>query len=542
MNRRLVIIWSVIAMLVIFSSAWIANNFFRIRYQEKTAKLYQKTLMIQSDLISKSIRSHILVDDFVNSRVQLERLKVEGRLKKYLLKSSDGRVKLQSETTDTANCLYAKIDLYFKDDQGDKWGSLEMWFPSEEFNETLRMSDDHSNRSFLLNVILILILFMFSVVAFDRSTMPLEKVVTGLFDESPAPNKGTHRLVDLIWEPFLHKIQLKSQELKALKKANDELKIASIISKISQNLAHDMRAPLGTFETLLAMPPNTPLSSQFPIIKSSVRRLHSMIQSLLRADLELHITRSNALLDVRQSADSVLKIADSKRIKFSIMISNEPVIIFMDHSKVERAWINLATNALDFAVTTVKVKFNISGKDLVIQVIDDGIGVPEEFQPKLFQRGATYGKQDGTGLGLAYVRQIMRGHGGDVTYRRENNMTVFECYLPNAVTEVATDTTRQSPPQDIAEACAPQKTIAKQVSICFVSPELNQRVFDRLSNISQESYSFLLGPSQESEIVLTDSEEVADKLPDQKVRPLLFNSLSDDEIVRRAPIRLGIKG
>jgi hypothetical protein len=82
----------------------------------------------------------------------------------------------------------------------------------------------------------------------------------------------------------------------------------------------------------------------------------------------------------------------------------------------------------------------------------------------------------------------------------------------------------------------------KQVSVCFVSPELNQRVFDRLSSISQASYHFVLGPSQDSTIVLTDSEEIADQLPDRNVRPILMSSLSDDEIVRRAPIRLGIKG
>jgi hypothetical protein len=215
----------------------------------------------------------------------------------------------------------------------------------------------------------------------------------------------------------------------------------------------------------------------------------------------------------------------------------------VDATNFERAWINLVSNAIDAAKSEVRLELKIVDASLFVRVIDDGLGVPQAFLPKLFQRGATHGKPEGTGLGLAYVRQIIRGHGGDVTYRREEKVTVFECYLPNVIVDSESEDRKSS--QDCPEtAIVPerQQLLVKQVSICFDSAELNQRVYERLSKIPQSTHSFVIGFDKKSSIVLTDSEETADLASEANLRPILISSLIDDEIVRRVPIRLGIKG
>jgi len=53
-----------------------------------------------------------------------------------------------------------------------------------------------------------------------------------------------------------------------------------------------------------------------------------------------------------------------------------------------------------------------------IIVKDEGVGIPPELLPKVFERGVS-GKKDGTGLGLAFCREIARRHNGDISIQSE---------------------------------------------------------------------------------------------------------------------------
>ena len=69
------------------------------------------------------------------------------------------------------------------------------------------------------------------------------------------------------------------------------------------------------------------------------------------------------------------------------------------------------------------------GARVVVEVRDAGTGVPAERASELFEPFFTT-KPEGTGLGLALSRAIARAHGGEVSYAREANATVFELDLP----------------------------------------------------------------------------------------------------------------
>jgi len=160
--------------------------------------------------------------------------------------------------------------------------------------------------------------------------------------------------------------------------------------------------------------------------------------------------------------------------------------IRVDPTKFERVFLNLVSNAIDFAKSEVRVEIEESGIDMIFRVVDDGLGVPDEFLPRLFQRGATHGKPDGTGLGLAYVRQVMRGHGGDVTYRRENNVTIFEGRLPNAM---------EPEKEQVVENVASFKTELAQktmrsVAICLEPRKLTQSILSKLASCDSGNFLF----------------------------------------------------
>ncbi|MCX5194936.1 HAMP domain-containing histidine kinase [Streptomyces sp. NBC_00249] len=96
-----------------------------------------------------------------------------------------------------------------------------------------------------------------------------------------------------------------------------------------------------------------------------------------------------------------------------------PVPAYGDPARLERALANLADNALRYARSGVTVRARERDGWAVLEVADDGPGIPEADRGRLFERfvrlDADRGRAGGgTGLGLAITREIARAHGGDV--------------------------------------------------------------------------------------------------------------------------------
>ena len=66
-----------------------------------------------------------------------------------------------------------------------------------------------------------------------------------------------------------------------------------------------------------------------------------------------------------------------------------------------------------------------------IRVADNGRGIPEPIRDRLFKPFVSYGKENGTGLGLTVVQKIIQDHGGDVTVEKTSvEGTIFKLVLP----------------------------------------------------------------------------------------------------------------
>lgn len=255
------------------------------------------------------------------------------------------------------------------------------------------------------------------------------------------------------------------------------------VGRIIAQLTHDIRAPLGIFERFLNGPQDHENHGQ--MLRDALNRLYAMVEALRHSETEHLIDKSITSLNFQHGLQSLQHQANSRNVQ--LKVPTEVIEgLNLDSAKVERAWINLASNAIDAARSLVEVDVRIIEDDLLLRVIDDGPGVPEKFLPKLFERGATYGKADGTGLGLAYVRQIMRGHGGDVTYRRDKNLTVFECRLPN-VLQCKKEVSVENTPK--LEAQLAQQMV-QSVAICLKPDSLNKFVLAELNSLEMDDFLF----------------------------------------------------
>lgn len=109
------------------------------------------------------------------------------------------------------------------------------------------------------------------------------------------------------------------------------------------------------------------------------------------------------------------------------------VDVTADHIQLFRVFQNLSRNALDAMPDGGRICFSAQAKgdEIVIEVADNGPGIPERAQADLFQPFAGSGRPGGSGLGLAIARENMRLHGGDITLvETGSDGTRFRLVLP----------------------------------------------------------------------------------------------------------------
>jgi signal transduction histidine kinase len=102
-----------------------------------------------------------------------------------------------------------------------------------------------------------------------------------------------------------------------------------------------------------------------------------------------------------------------------------------DHDLLYRVLVNLGRNAFEAGATTVAVRARECGGYLMIDVADNGSGVPTAVASQLFRPFATGGRTGGAGLGLAIARDLVRAHGGDIALAETGDSgTTFRFTLP----------------------------------------------------------------------------------------------------------------
>ncbi|HDN26187.1 MAG TPA: GHKL domain-containing protein [Thioploca sp.] len=108
-----------------------------------------------------------------------------------------------------------------------------------------------------------------------------------------------------------------------------------------------------------------------------------------------------------------------------------PVMCYPD--ELNQVWTNLIHNALQAMDYKGTLKIDILVKDerVVINITDNGTGIPDEIKPKIFEPFFTTKPQgEGSGLGLDIVRKIIRKHEGEITVDSTPGKTTFSISLP----------------------------------------------------------------------------------------------------------------
>lgn len=211
-------------------------------------------------------------------------------------------------------------------------------------------------------------------------------------------------------------------------------------------IAHEVRNPLGGIKLFTGIlrdeiEPGDDRRRHVDRIERELGYLETVVNEFLDyarrpapelAEVDLGALLGDVIELVRPEADRadvplVLEVAARE--------DGQPVRCRADAGQVRRAALNLVRNAVQASAGVdgpeVRVSVQQAGAEAVLAVQNRGAGIPEDVRARMFEPFFTT-REKGTGLGLAFVREIIDDHGGAISARSEAGATVFEVRLPAA--------------------------------------------------------------------------------------------------------------
>jgi steroid delta-isomerase-like uncharacterized protein len=172
-------------------------------------------------------------------------------------------------------------------------------------------------------------------------------------------------------------------------------------------------------------------------LAEEVGRSAGRISELVRAMTEY--TRMDraayAETDVRVGLENALTILGHKLKGVTVVreYADDLPRIWANAGELNQVWTNLIDNAADAVAGRgrIWIKAFQDGDGLMVQIVDDGPGIPHEIQGQIFDPFFTTKEiGEGTGLGLDIVRRVVAGHGGVVSVESKPGQTCFTARLP----------------------------------------------------------------------------------------------------------------
>jgi signal transduction histidine kinase len=228
---------------------------------------------------------------------------------------------------------------------------------------------------------------------------------------------------------------LKTQQ--ALLESEQLATIGRMASSISHDLRHALAAVVANSEFLCdGRLTSAQREELYQEVRTGVNQMTDLIDSLLefaRTRESLSPTYASVVETVQRAMQAV-RLHPRHQGTLIEVRSNGQSMAWFDPRKLERALYNLLLNACEAAPTSegrVQVTVDRTGSSVTIAVSDNGPGIAEAIQEKLFHPFVSFGKENGTGLGLTVVQKIVQDHGGKVVLERTSDArTVFRITIP----------------------------------------------------------------------------------------------------------------
>ncbi|TKG93941.1 hybrid sensor histidine kinase/response regulator [Puteibacter caeruleilacunae] len=211
-----------------------------------------------------------------------------------------------------------------------------------------------------------------------------------------------------------------------------ERELINLKQRFFMNISHELKTPLtlilGPLDRINSSSELSPeLKDMFRLMKKNASTLSRLIDQLMdfskqeRGALKLVPNRIELISFMNDVMYSFKEMAEQKRITFSLETTTGEIWASLDEEKVEKVIYNLLSNAFRYTphggCIVIKIDHESEPEKLIVEVRDNGTGIPEAYHDKIFERFYQVNSDDtetGTGIGLSLVKDLIALHDGSI--------------------------------------------------------------------------------------------------------------------------------
>ena len=209
------------------------------------------------------------------------------------------------------------------------------------------------------------------------------------------------------------------------------------------SLAHEIRNPLVTLKTIAQSAATRYSDPEFrrlliELVPAEIERIEGLVSGLM--DLGRPQYPHFESISLNEVVETSVKLVRPKALDESVsltcVLGADPDVINADRASVRQVILNLVMNAIQAVAENdgrreVRVHTLNGETTLVLEVSDNGPGMPEDMRERLFQPFTTSNKTSGMGLGLAITADLVKLHHGQIILVEGNDVgTTFRVTLP----------------------------------------------------------------------------------------------------------------
>ena len=298
------------------------------------------------------------------------------------------------------------------------------------------------------------LLLLFGIFLARGIARPVRTVAAGASrvaggDLSTRLPEGGAAEIDTLTRAFNAMARSLEQGKRELQAQNEELRQSQrLMSQLVSIVSHELRTPLASILGYTSVLLNRDVEEAdaehyLEIIHEQGRRLASLVDEFLDGEsveagrIELKDEPFDLKPLLVEEAELISREVSTHRIEVDIAPDSLPVR--GDRDRLAQVFVNLLTNAVKYSPDggLVEVQGEVEGDTVRVYVRDQGIGVPDEHQARIFTKffrgDARQSGIAGTGLGLAVSREIIEAHGGRIGFTsRPGSGSAFWFELPLA--------------------------------------------------------------------------------------------------------------
>ena len=264
--------------------------------------------------------------------------------------------------------------------------------------------------------------------AVDRIT----KRDLSFISESKKSSINTLRTVNREIRSYVADKQREIEELKRMEVFRREF-----IADVSHELKTPIFSAQGFVHTLLdgAIEDKKVRKKFLKKAAKSLDGLDILVQDLLTisqmetGDIKMHFENFDLVAMLTEVMDQIEGKADKREIELILDGEYDPIYVNADYQRIYQVLINLIVNGIKYSTPggEVRVSFEKEEEEVLIQIADTGLGIPQEDISRIFERFYRVEKsrskeKGGTGLGLSIVKHIIEGHKSSIEVESEEGV------------------------------------------------------------------------------------------------------------------------